>query len=136
MTENIRFYKKTSDEIVSKGPHADYKKCLKFAEDFIQNCTGKLPAGMKVYISDSQSMPKSLVMTCFLPAIEHKTGNFAAPISLHQWFEVFKKEFKENFNTYFKMAKHFEERSKRIVPFSEIESNPKEVKIKAEEALF
>lgn len=128
--------KKSQDAQVLQSEHKDYKKNLLFTEEFIKNCTGKLLPGMKVYLSDSEHLKKSIVVTCFLPGKSDKLGNFAAVISLHQWHDAFKKEFKEVFNGYHAMAKRWKEKADKIVKFPKPDHKPTMPQIQSEEALF
>ena len=95
-----------TQEFESQGSaHRDYSRNYIFADQFIRNCTAKLPPGMKVYIADSHNLQKNIVMVCFITERDAPMGNCVHPISLHQGHDLFKFDLQKIFNHYWAMAK-------------------------------
>ena len=91
----------------SKGPHPDYDYNLMVARNFIAKVETQLPNGMKVAITGSHGIEKSLLMISWHPPMEAKIGNWANPIFLHQNRQDFGKQLEITFNGYMKKVEMF-----------------------------
>jgi len=85
----------------SKG-HKDYEANLKHAESFCKNVQKSLLRGMNVKIADGEHIKKALLIISWKPGFHEKKGNYATPVSLHQYNEDFKKTAQNVLNSYMK----------------------------------
>jgi hypothetical protein len=94
----------------SKGDHPDYKRNLQNAEKFVEKVKKSLIRGMEVKVSDSEQLPKSLLMISWTPPKEEKIGNYATPIFLHESTSEVNKKIENVFNLYMKTVEDYEKR--------------------------
>lgn len=86
------------------GPHPDYENNLRHSEQFCENVKKSLLNGMNVKISDSEHLKKAILMISWNPGIASKRGNYATPVSLHQYSDDFKNTATNVFNCYMKVV--------------------------------
>ncbi len=85
----------TAEAIVKplSSPHADYERNLRDAQAFCRKedtGTHRLN-GLRVKIGDGEHIKKALLMISWCPGMHVKQGNYATPVSLHQFNDEFKK---------------------------------------------
>jgi hypothetical protein len=86
-------YSMEGGSIGSKGSHPDYEKNLRYAEALAKHeDTGQhLLNGLRVKVCNGEHIPKALLMISWNPANGYKRGNYATPVSLHQFNGDFQK---------------------------------------------
>jgi len=94
----------------SLGPHREYANSLRVAENFCSKVQGKMHPGMRVYVTGSPELPKSLMYVCWKPPKDHPAGNYATPIFLHDTTSNVNKRIEGVFNTYMRKAKEWFDR--------------------------
>lgn len=93
-----------SQEAPKRSAHPDYEENLKHCERLCQNVKKHLLNGMNVKVSDSESLPKALLIISWSPGMYAKKGNCATPIFLHQNSGDFKKVTETVLNSYMKVV--------------------------------
>jgi hypothetical protein len=93
----------------------DYDANLKHSVNFVHRVSTHLIAGMKVYLTGSSELPRSLLMICWIPGRYERIGNYANPVSLLQKHSSFTVETEATYMRYRNIAKQWLDQSDRDV---------------------
>ena len=97
-------FKENNNNQPTRGPHPDYERNLKQAEQFCINVQKSLYDGMKVCILDNNELKRCLLMISWKAPQTAPIGNYANPIFLHQSKTDYDREVERVFNSHMKRA--------------------------------
>lgn len=99
-----------------KEGHADYKRNLESAKNFVEKAKKSLLNGMDVKICDGESIQKALLIISWKPPKESPLGGCATPISLHQPASIMNKQVEGVWGGYMRSVGAYQARNPGFLP--------------------